>query len=184
MLFRSRGFEESDPFDAAEGYLKYVTSVGVERKENGQTRTYYRLDQSFFSDIMAHDSTYSELLDAFEEKEVSEFVKLVRQDTHDAVYPRSEESETPNYEMIRKLREVQGMDDFVQALAEISIERGVTKLATAGSEESKAQYHSRPFEPSIQRLTELAEEYSPRLIAQLVLARALSLKPGQSNDDE
>ena len=179
-----RGFEESDPLDAAEGYLKYVTSVGVERKENGQTRTYYRLDQSFFSEIMAHDSTYSDLLDAFEEEEVAEFVKLVRQDTHDAVYPRSEESGTPNYEMIRKLREVQGMDDFVQALAEISIERGVTKLATAGSEESEAEYHSRPFESSIQRLTELGEDYSPRLIAQLVLARALSRKPGESSDGE
>lgn len=180
-----RGFEESDPLDASEGYLSYIASVGVKRTEGGQNHTYYRLNQSFFDEIMAHDSTYSELLDAFREEDVAEFVKLVRQDTHNAVYHDPDEpNRTPDYEMIRKLREVQGMDDFVQAVAEISIERGVTKLATAGSEESEAKYHSRPYEPSIQRLTELAEAYSPRLIAQLVLSFALSRTPGESGNGE
>jgi hypothetical protein len=170
-----RGFERSDPSAAADGYLSYINAVGLKDGNN----KYYPLYQNFFEEIMAYDPHYSKLLEAFQQEDVRAFINLVRQDTYSAVYHApNQQDRQPNYQMMRKLREVQSPEDLILALSEISIERGMTKLALSKGENERSkqlsQMYSRPLENSIYRLVQLADEYqNPRLIAQLVLAFAL-----------
>jgi hypothetical protein len=168
------GFERSDPASAAEGYLGYIGDAGF----SGE-RPFYPLYQTFFEEIMANE--YSELLGAFDQEDVRAFINLVRQETYRAVYPRpGQTAGQPNYQMMRRLREVQSTEDLLQALTEIAVERGTSKLASAKGERDAMKFMSMPFEPSITRLVQLAEDerYNARMIAQLVLALALSRREG------
>jgi len=170
-----RGFEHSDPASAAQGYLGYIADVGFSSE-----RPFYPLYQTFFEEIMEY--RYSDLLAAFRQEDVRAFVNLVRQETYSAVYHPPEQADSqPNYQMMRRLREVQSTEDLVQALVEIAIERGTSKLASAKGNRDTLKYLAMPFEPSITRLVELAEQtQNPRLIAQLVLAFALCRRENES----
>ena len=174
------GFEHSDPAAAADGYLGYIGDAGFSSE-----RPFYPLYQTFFEEIMAHE--YSDLLAAFRQEDVRAFINLVRQETYSAVYHAPGQADgQPNYQMMRRLREVQSTEDLVQALTEIAIERGTGKLASAKGDRDAMQYMSMPYEPSIARLVELAEDehYNARMIAQLVLALALCRRENDSNDTD
>lgn len=174
-----RGFESSDPAAAAEGYLSYVTAVGL----ISGTYRFYPLSQSFFEEIMS--LTYSALLQEFQREEVRSFIDLIRRETYNAVYPPPGQPQgQPNYQMMRRLREVQSDEDFVQAITEIATERGITKLAAAKSEQDTMKFFAMPYEPSLIHLTHLAEQYkNPRLIAQLLLAFALCRRSGEQTTE-
>jgi hypothetical protein len=174
------GFENSDPAPAADGYLGYITDAGV----SGE-RPFFPLYQTFFEEIMEYK--YSDLLTAFQQEDVRAFINLVRQETYTAVYHGPGQADgQPNYQMMRRLREVQSMEDLVQALTDIALERGISKLASAKGERDALKFFSMPYEPSIVRLTQLAEDTeNPRMIAQLVLAFALCRREneGALNDE-
>lgn len=186
-----RGFERSDPLDAAEGYLAYVFDVGLRRKEGNREVTYTPLTQPFFEEIMSH--TYSDLLQECQSEEVRKFIDLVRRETYNTIYPSEKQRAInyqkkvqPNYQMMRKLREVQDKEDFMQALTEIAMERGMKRIALEKSDSEEKEFLAMPYEPSISKLVELAEKHDPRLIAQLVLSLALCKRPGEEdggNDD-
>lgn len=159
------GFESSNPVAAAEGYLQYLDAVGIQGNYN-------LLNQTFFEEIMAHKTKYKELLEEFKSEEIQRFIQLIRQDTIQKVY----NGDPPNYQLMRKLREIQSPDDFIEAITEIAVERGSNKLASSQSNTDSMQYLSLPYEGSLEKLIELAEDsrYTPRLIAQLLLAFSLS----------
>ncbi|WP_138431785.1 hypothetical protein [Fodinibius saliphilus] len=174
------GFEASNPQSAAEGYLQYLDAVGL-------GGNYINLlNQTFFEEIMAHSTKYQELLEEFKSEDIQRFVQLLRQDTIQKVYSGNGKKDPPNYQVIRKLREIQSSDDFVEAITEIAIERGSNKLASAQSSEDGMQYMSLPYEGSLERLIELAEDtrFSPRLIAQLLLAFSLSSQTSKEENKE
>ncbi|GAA4415290.1 hypothetical protein GCM10023187_45670 [Nibrella viscosa] len=176
-----RGFEYSDPKEATEGYLEYVFDVGLVTTSNNRI---YFLTQNFFKEIMAHK--YQPLLQELLEGDLKPFVNLVRQETYHAAFPPKGQAETqPNYQMIRSLREVQNSDDLIKAITEIAIERGITKIATVNSSKSKAERWLNPYEPALKRLIELAEsDYSPKLLANLILSFALSKRPYEQVDGD
>lgn len=163
------GFEASNPQSAAEGYLQYLDAVGLDGNYN-------LLNQIFFEEIMAHSNKYSELLEEFKTEEIQRFIQLLRQDTIQRVYSSNGKKDPPNYQVIRRLREIQSPQDFVEAITEIAVERGSNKLASSQSTEDSMQYMSLPYEGSLEKLIELAEDdrFTPRLIAQLLLSFALS----------
>lgn len=173
------GFESSNPQSAAEGYLQYIDAVGIQGNYN-------LLSQTFFEEIMANTTKYQKLLDEFKTEEVQRFIKLLRQDTIQKVYSGNGKKEPPNYQVIRKLREVQGPDDFVEAVTEIAVERGSNKLASAQSSEDGMQYMSLPYEGSLEKLIELAEDsrFTPRLVAQLLLAFTLSSQKSREESEK
>lgn len=181
-----RGFERSDPLAAAEGYLSYIHAVGLNDGKN----KYYPLNERFFEEIMSYDTNYSRLLEAFQRKEVRNLINLVRQDTYNAVHHGPDQQDRqPNYQMIRKLREVQSMEDLLTALTDIMVERGTTILALSKSENEQSKQlfktYSQPLEDSIHRIVQLAEDYrNPRLIAQLILAFALSRRQYEQDTTE
>jgi len=170
------GFEASNPQSAAEGYLQYLDAVGIQGNYN-------LLNQTFFEEIMAHSTKYRELLEEFKSEEIQRFIQLLRQDTIYKVYHNNGKKDPPNYQVIRKLREIQSADDFIEAITEIAVERGSNKLASAQSSDDAMQYMALPYDGSLEKLIHLAEdsEYTPRLIAQLLLAFALS---SQAKRDE
>lgn len=164
------GFEASNPQSAAEGYLQYLEAVGL-------GGNYINLlNQTFFEEIMAHSSKYQELLEEFKTEEIQRFIQLLRQDTIQKVYSGNGKKDPPNYQVIRRLREIQSPDDFVEAITEIAVERGSNKLASSQSSGDSMQYMSLPYEGSLEKLITLAEDdrFTPRLIAQLLLSFALS----------
>lgn len=169
------GFESSSPVAAAEGYLQYLDAVGIQGNYN-------LLNQTFFEEIMAHTTKYKELLEEFKSVEIQRFIQLIRQDTIQKVY----KGDPPNYQLIRRLREIQSPDDFVEAVTEIAVERGSNKLASSQSNKDSMQYLSLPYEGSLEKLIELAEDsqYTPRLIAQLLLAFSLSSKKNKEAENE
>jgi hypothetical protein len=185
-----RGFERSDPLDAAEGYLAYVFDVGLCRKENNQDVTYTALPQPFFKEIMSH--THSDLLRECQSDEVRRFIDLVRRETYNTIYPSEEqravnyhEKVQPNYAMMRKLREVQDTDDFTETITEIAVERGTKRIAMEKGDSEEKEFLAMPYEPSISKLVELAEKHDARLVAQVVLSLALCRRPydGDGNGD-
>ncbi|SMO75137.1 hypothetical protein [Fodinibius sediminis] len=164
------GFEASNPQSAAEGYLQYLDAVGL-------GGNYINLlNQTFFEEIMAHSSKYQELLEEFKTEEIQRFIQLLRQDTIQKVYSSNGKKDPPNYQVIRRLREIQSPDDFMEAITEIAVERGSNKLASSQSSGDSMQYMSLPYEGSLEKLITLAEDdrFTPRLIAQLLLSFALS----------
>jgi hypothetical protein len=163
------GFESSNPQSAAEGYLQYIAAVGFQNNYN-------LLNQTFFEEIMAYQTKYQILLEEFKTEEIQRFIQLLRQDTIQKVYRKNGKKDPPNYQVIRKLREIQGSDDFVEAITEIAVERGSNKLASAQSSGDEMQFMSLPYEGSLEKLINLAEDsrFTPRLVAQLLLAFALS----------
>lgn len=169
------GFESSNPVAAAEGYLHYLDAVGIQDNYN-------LLNQTFFEEIMAHKTKYKELLEEFKSEEIQRFIQLIRQDTIQKVY----KGDPPNYQLIRKLREIQSPDDFIEAVTEIAVERGSNKLASSQGNEDSMQYLSLPYEGSLEKLIELAEDsqYTPRLIAQLLLAFSLSSQKSKKSEKE
>jgi hypothetical protein len=177
-----RGFEQSASLDAAEGYLAYVFDVGLRRKENNQETTYTSLPQPFFEEIMSH--THSDLLRECQSNEMRRFIDLVRRETYNAVHPIEGQKESqPNYPMMRKLREVQEMDDFVEAITEIAVERGTKLIALEKSNDQEKEYLAMPYEPSISKLVDLAEQHGARLVAQLVLSLALCSRPYEDKEE-
>jgi len=185
-----RGFERSDPLDAAEGYLAYVFDVGLRRKENNQDVTYTALPQPFFKEIMSH--THSDLLRECQSDEVRRFIDLVRRETYNTIYPSEEqravnyhEKVQPNYAMMRKLREVQDTDDFTETITEIAVERGTKRIAMEKGDSEEKEFLAMPYEPSISKLVELAEKHDARLVAQVILSLALCRRPydGDGNGD-
>jgi len=172
------GFESSDINKVVEGYLRYLTVIGSKDK-------FKPLNQTFFEEIMAYDKKYQELLEQFKSEEIQRFINLIRQDTIQKVYKTNGKKELPNYQLIRKLREVQNADDFVQAIIEISIDRSSNKIASAQGSNDAMQYMSFPYEGSLDKLMNLAEDnrYTPRLIAQLLLAFAMSSKTAYEKDE-
>lgn len=178
-----QGFSESEPMHAAEGYLSYVFTAGLV----GRKGPFYSLTQAFFEEIMSHETRYRELLNELLGDDIKPFIDLVRRETYNAAFPfKGDQPSTPNYQMMRRLREVQNKDDFVQAVSEIVIERGMTMVATAQSKSRKTQHWSNPYEPSLVRLIELAESssYPPRMIAQLILGLALCKRPYEHAEGE
>ena len=169
------GFESSNPVAAAEGYLQYLNAVGIQGNYN-------LLNQTFFEEIMAHTTKYKKLLEEFKSEEIQRFIQLIRQDTIQKVY----KGDPPNYQLIRRLREIQSPDDFIEAVTEIAVERGSNKLASSQSNEDSMQYLSLPYEGSLEKLIELAEDsqYTPRLIAQLLLAFSLSSQKSKNSKTE
>ncbi|MBO0933004.1 hypothetical protein [Fibrella aquatilis] len=178
-----RGFEYSDPAETTSGYLDYVFDVGLNGPKNG---SFYFLTQKLFEEIMAYK--YQTLLDQLLGSEIKPFIDLVRQETYGAAFPPKGRDKTqPNYQMIRSLREVQNVDDFIKAITEIAIERGVSKIATANNDSSKTKYWINPYEPSLRKLIELAESkegYSPKLLANLILSFALSKRAYEQVEGE
>lgn len=175
-----RGFENSEIQSLTEGYLKYIYDVGLASGE----RSFYALNQNIFIEVM---KKYQQLLEEFESEEIRKFIDLIRRETYNAVYPpRGQATSQPNYQLIRRLREVQNSEDFILAITQIAIDRGVTKLATAKGNSDKTKYWANPYEYSIKKLILLAEgdKYSPKLISQLVLALALCRRPGESDPAE
>jgi hypothetical protein len=176
-----RGFENSNPAEAAEGYLSYIFDVGL----HGKRSAFYPLTHLFFEEIMEH--SYGQLLAELKGEAIKPFIDLIRRETYNAVFPlRGQSPGQPNYQMMRRLREVQSKDDFVHAITEIAIDRGMTKLATARSDSESTRYWANPYEPSLVRLIALAEEsaYPPRLLAQLLLALALCRRPYEPAEGE
>lgn len=170
-----QGFAEGVPMAAAEGYLNYIFSTGLISKQG----SFYPLNQSFFEEIM--NATYSELVDKLLGEDIKPFIDIIRRETFNEVYKKTP---SPNYQMMRKLREVQSVEDFVVAVSEIAIERAVTTIATSKSETAKAKFWAR--ERALVELIALAEAkaYSPRLIAQLILALALCKRPYEAAEGE
>ncbi len=176
-----RGFEYSDPAEIASGYLDYVFDVGLVTSSKGN---FYPLTQNLFEEIMEYK--YQELLKQLLGSDVKPFIDLIRQETYSAVFPpRGRDKTPPNHQMIRSLREVQNVEDFIKAITEIAIERGVSKIATAQNDSSKTKYWANPYEPSLRKLIELAEgDYSPKLLANLILSFALSKRPYEQAEGE
>lgn len=171
------GFEASNIASAVEGYLQYIDAVGIQENYN-------LLNQTFFEEIMAHTTKYRELLEEFKSEEVQRFITLIRDETYKKVFtPKGKKSEQPNYQMMRKLREIQNSKDFITALTEIAVERGTNKLASEMTEKNEMKHMVMPYEKSLTKLIELSEDplYSPRIIAQLLLAFALSKTTTVSN---
>lgn len=178
-----QGFSESEPTPAAEGYLSYVFTTSL----TGRKGPFYSLTQSFFEEIMDYKPNYRDLLNELRGDDIKPFIDLVRRETYNAAFPlKGQPATQPNYQMMRRLREVQNTEDFVQAVAEIAIERGMTKVATARSDNAKTKQWGNPYEPSLTRLIELAESgtHSPRMIAQLILALALCKRPNEQAEGE
>lgn len=173
------GFESSNPASAAEGYLQYLDAVGIQGNYN-------LLNQTFFEEIMAHSTKYQALLEEFRSEDIQRFIQLLRQDTIHKVYSGNGKKDPPNYQLIRRLREIQSPDDFVEAITEIAVERGSNKLTSAQSLEDGMQYMSLPYEGSLEKLIKLAEDsrFTPRLIAQLLLAFALSSQTSKDENKE
>lgn len=170
------GFESSNPQSAAEGYLQYIDAVGIQRNYN-------LLNQTFFEEIMGK---YQELLEEFKSEEIQRFITLIRDETYKKVFtPKGKKSEQPNYQMMRKLREIQSSKDFINALTEIAVERGTNKLASKMTEKNEMKLMVMPYEKSITKLISLAEDdrYTPRIIAQLLLAFALSSQKGRKESE-
>lgn len=164
------GFEATNPQSAAEGYLQYIDAIGF-------GGNYINLlNQTFFEEIMAHSAKYQELLEEFKTEEIQRFIQLLRQDTIQKVYRNNGKKDPPNYQVIRRLREIQSSDDFVEAITEIAVERGSNKLASSQSTGDSMQNMLLPYEGSLEKLITLAEDkrYTPRLIAQMLLSFALS----------
>ena len=181
-----RGFEYSDPFEVASGYLGYIFDVGLLPSKEGTNRVLkiYPLTQVFFEEMM--ETNYQDLLTELREGEIKPFIDLVRRETYEAVFPlNSQDKIQPNFQMIRSLREVQNKEDFITAITEIAIERGVTKLATANNANSKAGKWSPAKEASLARLIQMVESgYKPKLLANLILAFALSTRSGKKKDNQ
>lgn len=180
------GFEVSSPQSVAEGYLQYLDAVGL-------VGNYNLLNQTFFEEIMAHKNKYQELLKEFQSEEVQRFIQLLRQDTIQKVYGNYYEGngsgekqkdkgkkQPPNYQIMRKLREVQSSQDFMETITEIAVERGSNKLASAQSSKDEMQHMSLFYQASLEKLIALSDKYSARLVAQLLLAFALSTKKSKN----
>jgi len=187
-----QGFEDSDLPPVLEGYLSYISIHGLIRNSNSGVIKFKFLSQTFFEEIMEHQKSYGKLLQAFKSEEVQDFIQLVRQQTYSMVYyppNRPKPSGNPNYQVMRKLKEVQSVGDLVNAISSISIDRSMSKIASAKGSDDGLKYLSLPSESSITTLTALAEEYEheggARLVAHLVLTFALSKRTNeQVSDDE
>lgn len=174
-----RGFEEGDIVSFTEGYLSYIETAGLE-----SSKYLHFLNQNQFFEIMANNSTkYQELVETLRGPVVEPFIELIRQDTYElAIKKDGEKAEQPDYQLIRKLREVQNHEDFITALCEISIKRSIDKMASANTQTNERKQHNLPTQQAIAKLIELSEnsKYSPKLVAQLLLALSLSEKINQN----
>ncbi len=167
-----RGFEKGDITPFIEGYLSYLKIVNL---NSGYLPV---LSQHQFFEIMNNNSKkYQELIEAFQGPAIKPIIKMIREDTYLRVFKDEKEKvEQPDYQMIRKLREVQNHEDLIATICDISIKRGIDKMASKNTTEDARKYHNVATQSGIAKIIELSEDsrYSPKLIAQLLLALALS----------
>ena len=172
-----RGFERGDIVPFIEGYLCYIETVNF---NSGYSPV---LHQYQFFEIMDNNSKkYQELVEALRGPIVKPIIDLIRQDTYQRVFKADKEkTEQPDYQMIRKLREVQNHEDLITAICEIAIKRGIDKMASQNTQENIRKKHNLSTQDGIAKIIELSEnpKYNPRLISQLLLALALSKAPSQ-----
>ncbi|MCO6488644.1 MAG: hypothetical protein J5I98_09520 [Phaeodactylibacter sp.] len=175
-----RGFEKGDVAAFVEGYLSYLETVGFKAQ-------YLPIlhQQQFFEIMNSNSKKYQELVETLRGPVLKPIINLIRQDTYNRVFKREgETSEPPDYQMIRKLREVQNSEDLVTAICEISIKRGIDKMASQNTQENAREKHNISTQDGIAKIIELGEDerYSPKLIAQLILALALSKASATSEE--
>lgn len=163
-----RGFEKADIAAFTEGYLNYIDSVGF--KEG-----YLPLlcQQQFYEIMNSSSKKYQALVEELTGPEVQTIIRIVSQDTYDK---RTKDPNRIDYGMIRKLREVQNSEELVTAICEISIKRSTDKMASQKTDSNEREKHTMPTQAGITKIIELSEDerYTPKLIAQLILALALS----------
>lgn len=175
-----RGFEKADIPNFIEGYLSYLIDVGL-----NSTNQIKLLNENQIIKIMeANKRKYSKLSEEMLSEDVMAMITLIRQNT---VYRLNKDSSKgPDYGLIKKLRDVQNHNDLILALSDISITRAVDIMATSKSDtttethgnvsDEKSYSLKRPVQKGITKLIELSEDpdYSPKLVANLLLALALS----------
>lgn len=168
-----RGFEQGDITAFVEGYLSYLETVGLK-----ESRIPHFLTTNQFFEIMnSNTSKYQELVTELRGPILEPIIELIRQDTYDKVFKAKEgKSDPPDYQMIRKLREVQNHEDLVTAICEIAIKRSIDKMASENTQSKERKYHNLPTQEGIAKIIELSESehYTPKLVANLLLALALS----------
>ncbi len=175
-----QGFEHGRIESFVEGYHSYLETVGF-------TSQYLPIlhQQQFFEIMNSNSKKYQELVETLRGPVIKPIINLIRQDTYNRVFKREgEKSEQPDYQMIRKLREVQNSEDLVTAICEISIKRGIDKMASQNTQENAREKQNISTQDGIAKIIELGEDerYSPKLIAQLILALALSKAPPTSDE--
>lgn len=174
-----RGFEKGTLSEFLEGFFAFLSSIDI--------RDQYRfsiLHENQLTEIMNSQSKYSQLLEAVTGADIQPFIQLVRQDTYSrAIVKKGGKPTHPDYQLIRKLQEVQTATDLMIALNEISIKRSIDKFASANSSKDALKMHKMPTQTAIKAIMELTEEhgYSPRLVAQTVLAMAMSRRDYDSD---
>jgi hypothetical protein len=168
-----RGFEQGDIAAFTEGYLSYLETVGL----NGPRLPHFLTTNQFFEVMSSNTLKYQELVAELRGPVLEPIIDLIRQDTYDKVFKAKEgKSDPPDYQMIRKLREVQNHEDLVTAICEIAIKRSIDKMASENTQSNERKYHNLPTQEGIAKIIELSESgrYTPKLVANLLLALALS----------
>ena len=175
-----RGFEKADIPNFIEGYLSYLNDVGL--NSSNQIKL---LNGNQIENIMnVNKRKYSKLSEELLSEDVMAMITLIRQNT---VYRlHNDSSKGPDYGLIKKLRDVQNHNDLILVLSDISITRAVDIMATSksvstaespGNESDEKSYNLKhPVQKGLTKLINLSEDqdYSPKLIAHLLLALALS----------
>ncbi len=167
------GFESGDIESFVEGYLLYIDTVGL----NGTKKPYFLNNQQFYEIMKNNSQKYHELVEAMRGPEIKPIISLIKQDTFHKVFKKDENrSEQPDYQMIRKLREVQNHEDLVTVICEIAIKRSIDKMTSKNTQNDSRKPHNLPTQEGITKIIQISEDprYSPRLVAQLLLAFALS----------
>jgi hypothetical protein len=168
-----RGFEQGDIAAFVEGYLSYLETVGLKESRI----PHFLTTNQFFEVMRSNTSKYQELVAELRGPILEPIIELIRQDTYDKVFKAREgKSDPPDYQMIRKLREVQNHEDLVTAICEIAIKRSIDKMASENTQSNERKYHNLPTQEGIAKIIELSESgrYTPKLVANLLLALALS----------
>lgn len=163
-----RGFENADINAFTEGYLSYLDSVGFKEGYLPLLR-----QKQFYEIMNSSSKKYQTLVEELTGPEVQTIIRIVSQDTYDK---RIKDPNRIDYGMIRKLREVQNSKELVTAICEISIKRSTDKMASQKTDSNEREKHTMPTQAGITKIIELSEDerYTPKLIAQLILALALS----------
>lgn len=174
-----RGFEKGEITAFVEGYLSYIDTVGFKPGYLPLLR-----QQQFYEIMNSSSKKFQALVEELTGPLIQPIIKLIRQDTYKKVFkPKDQKSEQPDYQMIRKLREVQNSEDLVTAICEISIKRSIDKFTSQNTSSNDREKHNMPTQEGIAKIIELSEDerYTPKLIAQLILALALSKETYTNN---
>lgn len=180
-----RGFEQADLSHFLEGFFIYLSAIDLIKNYSRGT-----IHQDLIIKIMKENAKNNPQLSLMIESllgpKVAPFIEVIRQDTYSrAIVQKGKEAKQPDFQMIRKLREVQSTTDLLTALTEISIKRSIDKFAEQTSNRENKMFLNLPTQEGMATLIKLAEEISnPRLVAHTLLALAMSKKDYQEPEPD